>query len=159
MLLKYQLDWIKIVDFLLMAKFWAILLFFCSPSISRIWIFCISNLWFLEFLFHFQKTFEFKKTSWNHRWINIQNADSDDFITTKISSSTRWFHIEIFLFVNSKMLRTNLEIAKGAVKHRQNAEKYNTCVGCNTTWWALLSPTTIPSLKTMKAKKAAATNK
>ena len=32
MLLEYQLDWIKIVDFLLMAKFWASLLFFDSPS-------------------------------------------------------------------------------------------------------------------------------
>ena len=32
MLLEYQLDWIKIVDFLLMAKFSAGLLFFASPS-------------------------------------------------------------------------------------------------------------------------------
>ena len=32
MLLVYQLDWIKIVDFLLIAKFWACVLFFCSPS-------------------------------------------------------------------------------------------------------------------------------
>ena len=33
MLLEYQLDQIKIVDFLLLAMFWACLLFFSSPSI------------------------------------------------------------------------------------------------------------------------------
>ena len=32
MLLEYQLDWIKIVDFLLIAKFWASLKFACTPS-------------------------------------------------------------------------------------------------------------------------------
>ena len=32
-MLEYQLDQIKIVDFLLLAKFWACLLFFLSPSI------------------------------------------------------------------------------------------------------------------------------
>ena len=31
MLLVYQLDWIKIVDFLLIAKFWACVLFFVHP--------------------------------------------------------------------------------------------------------------------------------
>ena len=31
MLLEYKLDWIKIVDFLLIAKFWAFLLFFIHP--------------------------------------------------------------------------------------------------------------------------------
>ena len=31
MLLEYQLDQIKIVDFLLLAKFWACLLFFAHP--------------------------------------------------------------------------------------------------------------------------------
>ena len=34
MLLEYQLDWIKIVDFLLIAKFWASPDNYCSPSIS-----------------------------------------------------------------------------------------------------------------------------
>ena len=33
MLLEYQLDQIKIVDFLLIAKLWSCLLFFHSPSI------------------------------------------------------------------------------------------------------------------------------
>ena len=28
---KFQKDWRKIVDFLLLANFWACLLFFCSP--------------------------------------------------------------------------------------------------------------------------------
>ena len=32
MLLEYQPDWIKIVDFLLMSKIWAILLLFGPPS-------------------------------------------------------------------------------------------------------------------------------
>ena len=32
MLLEFQLDWIKIVDFLLIAKFWASPLCFLSPS-------------------------------------------------------------------------------------------------------------------------------
>ena len=31
-MLEYGPDQIKIVDFLLLAKFWACLLFFCSPS-------------------------------------------------------------------------------------------------------------------------------
>ena len=34
MLLEYQLDWIKIVDFLLIAKFWASPNNFDSPSTS-----------------------------------------------------------------------------------------------------------------------------
>ena len=34
MLLKFQPDWMKIVDFLLIAKFWASLLFFDSPSMQ-----------------------------------------------------------------------------------------------------------------------------
>ena len=56
---KYQLDWIKIVDFLLIAKFWAFLLFFETPSIYNLFhIFrcyqkftqdllmrCLRNLW------------------------------------------------------------------------------------------------------------------
>ena len=35
MLLEYQLDWIKIVDFSLIAKFMPCVLFFCSPSMYR----------------------------------------------------------------------------------------------------------------------------
>ena len=36
MLLEYQPDWIKIVDFLLIAKFWAILLLFGPPSTTYV---------------------------------------------------------------------------------------------------------------------------
>ena len=32
---KFHKDWATIVDFLLIAKFWASLLFFVSPSITR----------------------------------------------------------------------------------------------------------------------------
>ena len=44
MLLEYQLDWIKIVDFLLIAKIWASPKFAYSPSIS------------LDLLFSFYKS-------------------------------------------------------------------------------------------------------
>ena len=36
MLLEYQLDWIKIVDFLLIAKFWACVLFFVHPLLDTL---------------------------------------------------------------------------------------------------------------------------
>ena len=34
MLLEFQLDWIKIVDLLLVTKFWACLLFFTHPQLT-----------------------------------------------------------------------------------------------------------------------------
>ena len=40
-MLEYQLDQIKIVDFLLLAKFWACPLFFDPPSISY-FVYCTS---------------------------------------------------------------------------------------------------------------------
>ena len=45
MLLEYQLDWIKIVDFLLIAKFWASLKFACTPSILFMIFFRFYKQW------------------------------------------------------------------------------------------------------------------
>ena len=46
MLLEYQLDWIKIVDFLLIAKFWASPDNYDSPSMSArsLWVHTIRRL-------------------------------------------------------------------------------------------------------------------
>ena len=43
-MLEYQLDQIKIVDFLLLAKFWACLLFFLPPSKLIFYFYNIGSL-------------------------------------------------------------------------------------------------------------------
>ena len=66
MLLEFQPGWIKIVDFLLIAKFWAILLFFGSPSKYNIFK---SIFWRIRLLASFNNYLGISK-------ISIFNAES-----------------------------------------------------------------------------------